>query len=115
MKNVEVDCMGDSSWNNISHSFKDSLLELALLELIREKPDCCAGLVERLPKKTNLWLPLGEANILLVRLTNHGMLKTVPVGSRFRRVYTLTVHGKEEIVDRVQQMKRFIKYVETQK
>lgn len=102
--------MGDAIWNSISQSFKDGLLELLVLHLVKNGPAETAKkeeLVQRIAKQTGLWFSEGKIAGVLRHLENRCMLQRVPNSY----IFGITPHGKEEIEDRISTMERFIGYI----
>lgn len=102
--------MGDLVWYSISESFRDGLLELFILHLVKMGPSQTAKeeeLVKTIAEKTGLWFTERQIYAVLRRLEKHGMLNRI----NLTKIYEITVHGKEEIDDRISQMQRFIGYI----
>ena len=98
--------MGDVIWYNISQTFKNSLLELLLLEFLREKEDNCEALAKRIQEKTGtIWLKPIQVTHLLNKIEKQGMV------TKKDGFYTITANGREQISDRLTQMRRFIEYI----
>jgi hypothetical protein len=100
--------MTDHVFNAISKTFQEGLTELLILHLAKrcEKTNAKQLMVE-LGQQYGLWLTDREVYTIVKRLQKQGMFQWV----MFSTDVEITIHGKEEIDDRVNQMQRFIGYL----